>query len=83
MRVAWKMGNREKAVVGWDVGGRGVSTGQEEGRRRRRKEGRGKRSQREEEVDAADLVIPRISDKSPVPGRPEQAWQVFAEDSSR
>lgn len=48
-----------------------------------KKEGGKREKITEEEVDAADLVIPRISDKSPVPGRPEQAWQVFAEDSSR
>lgn len=59
-----------------------MSPVQEEGAPKK-KEGRKRQKMTEEEMDTAGSVIPRISDKSPVPRGPEQARQVFPEDSSQ
>lgn len=74
----------EEAVLGWDREEWYLqSTMQGDGCQWRKKGRKRKRSQREEEMDVASSVVPRISEKSPVPERPGRAWQVFPEDSSQ
>lgn len=69
--------------MGWDGAEQDLqSTMQEAGCRWRKKGRKRKRSQREEAMVIASSVIPRISEKSPVPETPGRAWQVFPEDSS-